>query len=129
MDVLALLLQAPVADAALRYSNPLKDPRTGRALSCPDPHVIDLRKRGFRYVMVCTTDYEPNALAIRTSRDLVHWYSGGSVFPRGHQPWWAVNSGRSRGRFWAPEIYRIRGKWIVYFSAQLDRSKVRIPLT
>ena len=78
--------------------------------------------------MVCTTDHEVNAIAIKKSRDLVHWYSAGYVFPKNRQPWWSIHSGRHGGRFWAPEIYRIRGKWVVYFAAGLDRSKLGLPL-
>jgi GH43 family beta-xylosidase len=120
--VLAVLVQSPPAHAALRYSNPLNDPKTGRALSCPDPHVIDLKKRGFRYIMVCTTDLAANGIAIKRSRDLVHWYPAGYVFPRKRQPWWA------RGRFWAPEIYRIHGRWLVYFAGSVNSGKARLPL-
>jgi GH43 family beta-xylosidase len=119
---LALLVQPPVAGAALRYGNPLRDPGSGRALSCPDPHVIDLKKRGFRYIMVCTTDLAPNGIAIKRSRDLVHWYPAGYVFPKHRQPWWA------RGRFWAPEIARIHGRWVVYFAASVNAGKARVPL-
>jgi arabinan endo-1,5-alpha-L-arabinosidase len=122
LAVLALLVQSPVAAAALRYSNPLRDPKTHHALSCPDPHVIDLKKRGFRYIMVCTTDLAANGIALKQSRDLVHWYPAGYVFPRRHQPWWA------RGRFWAPEIYRIHRRWLVYFAASVDSGKARIPV-
>ena len=117
------------AGASLGFRNPLRDVRTGHALSCPDPHVIDLHKRGFRYFMVCTTDRGANGIAIKRSPDLVHWYAAGYVFPKRRQPWWALRSGgRGGGRFWAPEIYRVGGKWVVYFSAALDSSKLRLPL-
>ena len=129
MAALICLANAAVASASLRYNNPLRDVRTGKALSCPDPHVIDARRGGFRYFMVCTTDDEANGVVIRKSHDLVHWYPAGFVFPNGRQPWWSRPSGEGRGgRFWAPEIYRIGGKWVVYFAASLDRSKVRLPV-
>jgi xylan 1,4-beta-xylosidase len=129
LAVLICLAESAAASASLSFHNPLREVRTGAPLSCPDPHVIDLRKGGFRYFMVCTTDREANGIAIKKSRDLVHWYAAGYVFPKDRQPWWAIPSaGRHGGRFWAPEIYRIRGKWVVYFSASLDRSKLRLPL-
>jgi GH43 family beta-xylosidase len=124
MSLLAMLicLQASAASASLRYRNPLRDPGTGRPLSCPDPHVIDLRKGVFRYFMVCTTDHDADAITVRRSRDLVHWYPAGFVFPEGRHPWW------STGRFWSPEIQRIRGKWVVYFAASVDSPRAPIPL-
>lgn len=126
----AVLLCPAVASASPRvhYHNPLSDVSTGRALSCPDPHVIDARRGGFRYYMLCTTDREPNALVIHKSNDLVHWLPAGYVFPRGKQPWWALPSGTSHGgRFWAPEIYRINGKWVVYFAASLNQAHLGGP--
>jgi GH43 family beta-xylosidase len=129
LAVLICLAGAPVASAFLSYRNPLRDVQSGKALSCPDPHVIDARRGGFRYFMVCTTDDEPNGIAIQRSRDLVHWQRAGYVFPKGRQPWWSIPSGeRSGGRLWAPEIYRVGGKWVVYFAASVDASKARLPL-
>jgi GH43 family beta-xylosidase len=123
------LADVTVAQAALSYHNPLRDVKTGKPLSCPDPHVVDARTAGFRYFMVCTTDHAANAITIRKSPDLVHWYPAGYVFPKGRQPWWARHStGRHGGRFWAPEIYRIGQRWVVYFAASVDRSKVRLPV-
>ena len=129
LAVLICLAGAAVASASLSYRNPLRNVRTGKALTCPDPHVIDVRRGAFRYFMVCTTDHAANAIVIHKSRDLVHWYPAGYVFPKGRQPWWARHStGRHGGRFWAPEIYRIGPKWVVYFAASVDRSKVRLPV-
>jgi GH43 family beta-xylosidase len=126
--MLICLAGPAVASAALRFHNPLTEGGTGRALACPDPHVIDLRRGGFRYVLVCTTDAGANGIAIHESRDLVHWRPAGYVFPKGHQPWWAARPGNGGGRFWAPEIYRIAGKWVIYFAAAVDRSKAPLPV-
>ncbi len=122
---LALLAPLPptaAAKAPLSYRNPLRDVRTGKALSCPDPHVIDVGRASFRYFMVCTTDRAANGIAILRSHDLVNWDRAGYVFPKRRQPWW------SSGRFWAPEIHRIGKRWVVYFAASVDRSKVRLPV-
>jgi beta-xylosidase len=127
LAVLACLAGPAVAQAALHYRNPLTEGKTGRPLACPDPHVLDLRTRTFRYVLVCTTDAGANGISIHESRDLVHWRPAGYVFPKGHQPWWATPSGGGGGRFWAPEIYRLHGAWVIYFSAAVDRSEVPLP--
>src|SRR3954453_9969502 len=129
LAVLICLAVPGVASASLSYRNPLRDVRTGKALSCPDPHVIDARTGGFRYFMVCTTDHEPMGIVIHKSNDLVHWHPAGYVFPRRRQPWWGrLSTDHHGGRFWAPEIYRIGGRWGVYFAASLDLSKVRLPV-
>lgn len=126
--MLICLAGPAIAWGSLRYRNPLTDVRTGKALSCPDPHVIDLGRGSFRYVMVCTTDVGANGIAIHKSRDLVHWHPAGYVFPKGRQPSWARQSGGHGGRFWAPEIYRIGKKWVIYFAAAVDSSKARLPV-
>jgi GH43 family beta-xylosidase len=56
------------------------------------------------------------------SEDLVHWYPDGFIFPHGHQPWWAVPStgGGRDGIYWAPSMYRIDNRWVLYFSAQYN---------
>jgi beta-xylosidase len=74
---------------------------------------------------VCTSAYQRNAFPIYLSQDLVHWRPAGFVFPHGHQPWWAVQSGRgSGGRYWAPEINRIGDRWVIYFSTEYDAAKI-----
>jgi arabinan endo-1,5-alpha-L-arabinosidase len=113
---------------ALRFRNPLRDPRTGRGLSCPDPSVIGASRGGFRYFMVCTSDKAENAFPIWKSKDLVRWQRSGSVFPgRGH-PWWALPPGPAGGKYWGPEINRIGARWVIYFAASYDRSRVDLRL-
>jgi beta-xylosidase len=128
----AILVLAPAAGAwawTLSYHNPLRSPVTGRPLSCPDPSVTYAPSGG--YVLVCTSGFAPDAVPIYVSSDLVHWRADGFVFPHGRQPWWAVPStGRPRGgRFWAPEINRLDGRWMIYFAAEDNAAKLalRIP--
>lgn len=119
---IALLVGAAApATAALHYTNPLTDPTTHRALSCPDPDVVAAHRGRWRYIMVCTSALAPNAFPIYESSDLVQWYRNGFVFPRGHEPWWALPS--PKGAFWAPEIYRIQHRWVVYFSARINNAR------
>lgn len=93
-------------------------------LSCPDPSVVDAHTGGYRYYLACTSDYEPNAFPIRGSNDLRHWHPIAYAFPAGHQPWWALHS--PQGRYWAPALYRIGNRWVLYFAAQVDLT--RMPL-
>ncbi len=112
----AMLLSLPQAPSAGTYKNPLLDEH-GKPLTCPDPSVSDSPTGGYRYVLVCTSDFDRNAFPIRKSNDLVHWKNVGYVFPEGTKPAWALPMTKG-GRYWEPEIYRIGGRWVVYFATR-----------
>jgi beta-xylosidase len=101
------------------YIDPLRAEPSGRLLPCPDPSVVRASARPLRYVLFCTSDNARNAFPIWTSDDLVHWTQHGFVFRNAAEPAWAVRSdGRTGvGRFWAPAVYRIGGRWVLYFAA------------
>lgn len=129
-----MIVLAPVAVASawmLSYHNPLRDPGTGSPLSCPDPSVTYAPTATISYVLVCTSGFDADAFPIYESNDLVRWRADGFVFPHGHQPWWALPStGRpTGGRYWAPEINRIDGRWVIYYAAAYDAAKLtlRVP--
>lgn len=109
-------LPAIQPDAASTYKNALVDPH-GSPITCPDPSVSDSPSAGYRYFLVCTSDYDSSSFPIRKSNDLVHWENVGYVFPAGKHPSWAMEMGKG-GRYWAPEIFRIAGKWVVYFATK-----------
>jgi beta-xylosidase len=98
------------------YQNEIKNAQ-GDPMTCPDPSVSDSPMGGYRYFMVCTSDYNHNSFPIRKSNDLVHWKNVGFVFPDGDHPGWALDVGQG-GRYWAPELYRIGGQWVVYFGTR-----------
>jgi GH43 family beta-xylosidase len=108
----------------LRYANPMRNGLTGKPLSCPDPSVIKVHRGQWNYFLFCTSDNARDAFPIWMSEDLVHWYPNGFVFPHNHQPWWAVHStgGGRDGLFWAPSIYRIQNRWVLYFAAEDNHS-------
>ncbi len=97
-----------------------------RPLSCPDPSVLRTHAGHYRYYLVCTSDFAPNAFPIRGSDNLHTWHPVGYVFPARRQPWWALHS--PSGRYWAPALYRIRNHWVVYFAAQFNPAAVRLRL-
>lgn len=96
----------------------------GSLLSCPDPSVLQAHAGRYRYYLVCTSDRAADTFPIRGSDDLLHWRPIGYVFPAGHHPWWAARP--PKGRYWAPTIYRIDRRWVVYFAAQTDPRKVHL---
>jgi arabinan endo-1,5-alpha-L-arabinosidase len=89
----------------IRYANPVL------AENCPDPAVF--REAG-RFVAVATTNdnAQPDKFPIWQSTDLAHWQRAGHLFPRERIPSWATRD------FWAPEIHRVDGGWIAYYTAR-----------
>ena len=123
-----VLLATPAASHAAAPSlvhNPLSDPKTHKPLSCPDPSVIRQPHRGYAMYMVCTSDFAGNAFPIWGSNDGVRWTRLGSVFPHGQGPSWAIPGGKQRGRYWAPDLHRFDGHWVLYFAAQMTSATER----
>ncbi len=79
--------------------------------NCPDPGVL---KDGSKYYMVCTSGGP--GYPIRSSSDLVSWKLEGTVFDSSTKPKWAS------GDFWAPEMHKVAGKYVVYFSARASKN-------
>jgi len=113
----------------VRIANPIRYRRG--PMSCPDPDVF---RWGPLYVATGTSDVgQFNPLANRTmgpvpaafpiywSRDLATWYFANYVFPPGHVPPGAnppTGGFAFSGRYWAPEIHSIAGRYVAYFAAQ-----------
>jgi beta-xylosidase len=124
----AILLAGWLALTAMTGIARAQPIREGRhLLSCPDPSVVGTHVGRYRYYLVCTSDFTADAFPIRGSNNLIDWHPVGSVFPAHHQPAWALHS--PAGRFWAPSIYRIQNRWVVYFAAQFNPARVtlRVP--
>lgn len=118
----ACLAGPAAASNPLAIHNPQRNGLTGRPLSCPDPSVVSAARGHWRYFLVCTSDNARDAFPIWMSEDLVHWYPDGYVLAAHHEPYWAVHSDGNHhaGLFWAPSIYRIQNRWVVYFAAQYN---------
>jgi beta-xylosidase len=102
--------------AAGTYENPLLPNGSGGYDQCPDPNV---RQWGANYFVACTSadvGGAPEAFPIRVSSDLVNWGRPHTVFTRGSHPRWAKPPAAG-GLYWAPEIYRLGGKWYLLFAA------------
>jgi beta-xylosidase len=80
------------------YENPVVP------VGCPDPGVIF---DGQQYVMGCTGG---SNYPLRTSPDLVHWTKVNDAFAT--LPSWSDGT-----HYWAPEIHKVGGKFILYFSS------------
>ncbi len=76
------------------------------ARDCPDPGVV---RADDAFYMACTG----GALSILRSDDLVRWTeTGAAILPSGRAPW-SANGARN----WAPEIHRVAGRFVAYFTA------------
>jgi hypothetical protein len=64
-----------------------------------------------------TSNDAPDAFPILRSRDLTDWRPVGFVFPKGRGPRWAAEVERG-GEFWAPEMHRVSGGFLVCFAAR-----------
>ena len=69
------------------------------------------------YYLTVTSNDAPNAFPILRSRDLADWRTAGFVFPGGQGPQWAADIGRG-GEYWAPEMHRVAGEFLVCFAAR-----------
>ncbi|HYF43614.1 MAG TPA: family 43 glycosylhydrolase [Ramlibacter sp.] len=69
------------------------------------------------YYLLVTSNDAPDAFPILRSPDLRHWEEAGCVFPEGHKPAWALD-GPGRSDFWAAELHRVEGEYLVVFTAR-----------
>jgi len=73
-----------------------------------DPYI--LHTNGM-YYMYGTGDGAKKGFKAYSSTDMVHWKPLGQVY-KANERSWGINS------FWAPEVYAVKGKYYMFFSAQ-----------
>lgn len=88
--------------AKAAYSNPLD-------VSFGDPYV--LRTNG-KYYMYGTGGGAVNGFAACVSDDMANWKKIGQVYRARADSSWGI------GAFWAPEVYEVKNKYYMFFSAQ-----------
>ena len=82
-------------------------PQQGDVRQVHDPSII---KEGDTYYLFSTRA----GIAIRCSKDLVHWRLCGDVFA--HLPEWAVRDVSGVRGLWAPDVSYFNGKYHLYYS-------------
>ncbi|MHA0036483.1 glycoside hydrolase family 43 protein [Deinococcus sp. PESE-13] len=100
-----LLAGAACAAGAPTFTNPVLD------ANFPDPFIL---KDGGRYYAYATNGNKGN-VPYAVSRDLVSWETRGDALPR--LPVWAQT-----GLTWAPEVVKLRGNYVLYFTAHDRKS-------
>ncbi|AHG91995.1 glycoside hydrolase family 43 [Gemmatirosa kalamazoonensis] len=98
----------PVTPTAQQYVNPVLD------VDFPDPAVTK-SSDGFYYAYATQTT--GLRIQVARSRDLVQWTTLGEALP--NRPSWASES----QNFWAPDVNEREGRFVMYYSAQIDASK------
>jgi beta-xylosidase len=84
------------------FSNPLP-------VKFGDPYVLQTKGR---YYMYGTGAGAKDGFSSYTSTDLVDWTPVGQVYFGNTGNSWGINS------FWAPEVYEVKGKYYMFYSAQ-----------
>lgn len=90
------------------FSNPL-DVQFG------DPYV--LHSKGM-YYMYGTGAGADHGFAAYSSKDLVNWKREGQVYFHDNENGWSNPNAGWDGAYWAPEVYEVKGKFYLFYSAQ-----------
>jgi beta-xylosidase len=115
--VLTLALHGTVliAQSASTYQNPL-------SVTFGDPYV--LHEKG-NYYMYGTGGGARNGFAAYSSTDLVNWKHEGQVYYASNVNGWSDSTAAWDGAYWAPEVYKYKGKFYMFYSAQWKRNPTK----
>lgn len=103
LALLALILSAGAVNAQETYKNPVP-------VAFGDPFV--LYDDDGSYYMYGTGGGAKDGFSVYSSKDLVNWEYGGQVYHGNTEDSWCT------GAFWAPEVYKVRDNYYLFFSAQ-----------
>src|SRR5215210_2028912 len=80
-----------------------------------DPYVLYVK--GDKYYLYGTGGAK-NGFAAYSSIDLVNWKSEGQVWWASNKNGWTDSTAGWDGAYWAPEVYEVKGKFYMFYSAQ-----------
>ncbi len=100
--------QPPTGPTATQYQNPVLD------ADFPDPAVT---RASDGYYYAYATQTTGRRVQVSRSRDLVAWDAVGEALPS--LPSWASQS----QNFWAPDVNERDGRFVMYYSAQVDAAQ------
>ena len=116
ISVLTALLVRPclaqttqqTAPVSATFSNPLP-------VQLGDPYVLSTHGM---YYMYGTGGGADKGFMAYSSKDLVNWKSEGQVFFHDNKNGWSDPKANWEGAYWAPEVYEVKGKFYLFYSAQ-----------
>jgi beta-xylosidase len=91
------------------YKNPL-------AVSFGDPYVLFVK--GDKYYMYGTGGGAKEGFSAYSSTDLVNWKPEGQVYFANNKNGWSDTTSPWGRALWAPEVYEVKGKYYLFYSAQ-----------
>ena len=89
------------------FSNPLP-------VQLGDPYILHTGDIYFMY----GTGGANKGFAAYSSTDLVHWKSEGQVYFHNNKNGWSNPDAKWGGAYWAPEVFEVKGKFYLFYSAQ-----------
>ncbi|MGZ3845782.1 MAG: glycoside hydrolase family 43 protein [Flavisolibacter sp.] len=89
------------------YTNPLP-------VKLGDPYVLHTDGTYYMY----GTGEVDKGFAAYSSKDLVNWKPVGKVYSYDNPNGWSNPSAAWDGAYWAPEVYELKGKYYMFYSAQ-----------
>ncbi|MGZ3952126.1 MAG: glycoside hydrolase family 43 protein [Flavisolibacter sp.] len=89
------------------YTNPLP-------VKLGDPYVLHTNGTYYMY----GTGEVDKGFAAYSSKDLVNWKPVGKVYSYDNPNGWSNPSAAWDGAYWAPEVYELKGKYYMFYSAQ-----------
>ncbi|MCU7549681.1 glycoside hydrolase family 43 protein [Chitinophagaceae bacterium LB-8] len=96
------------AAANRTYTNPLP-------VKLGDPYVLFTKGK---YYMYGTGGHAKKGFAAYSSSDLVNWKDEGQVYFHDNKNGWSDPEAAWEGAYWAPEVYEVKGKFYLFYSAQ-----------
>jgi beta-xylosidase len=90
------------------YTNPLK-------VQLGDPFVLSNEGT---YYMYGTGGGADRGFSAYSSKDLVNWKPEGQVYFHDNKNGWSDPKSAWDGAYWAPEVYKVKGKFYLFYSAQ-----------
>lgn len=91
------------------YTNPLP-------VEFGDPFVLHVA--GDKYYMYGTSGSAEKGFSAYSSTDLVKWKPEGQVYFHDNENGWSDPNAAWNGAYWAPEVYEVKGKYFMFYSAQ-----------
>ena len=98
----------PIAATNTTYTNPLP-------VQFGDPYVLYTQGT---YYMYGTGGGADKGFAAYSSKDMAHWKAEGQVYFHDNKNGWNDPKAKWGGAYWAPEVYEVKGKFYLFYSAQ-----------
>jgi beta-xylosidase len=109
------IAQPPATSTDSTYQNPLP-------VQLGDPYVLYVK--GDKYYLYGTGGVR-HGFAAYSSTDLVHWKSEGQVWWASNKNGWTDSTAAWDGAYWAPEVYEVKGKFYLFYSAQWKKNPTK----